>query len=150
MLLFYLGKTMIFTFDQTHMLSILNTNFSRENVRTLIPLPYKEFKKSMFSHNTSDMFGKSELMVTYNQNNFLHEVEIYPSNETKFNLFNQLIDNSFDSYKLINLLKKININYTKNESSIICKLNFTVAFYFGEIEEDTLTSILIHMRSSET
>lgn len=138
---------MSLVYDENNMLSILNNNLSRENVRNLINLPYKEFIKSSFSKNTSDIFGNNDFMITYDLNNNLELIEIY--NSIPFYFFNKCIYKS--SFKdILLIIEQNNILYTITEYSIVIN-GYGIEFYFSDLDDEKdlaiIDSILIYPKN---
>lgn len=119
-------------FSKEFMLDVLDGNYSRDNVRNKMNLPYNEFKKTPFSKNTSDMFAESSFLFTYDINDNLKEIEIYNNVEFDF-LGERIFKTNF--LELKNILKKLKISYEIIETSIITDEK-SINFYFPDLDED--------------
>lgn len=133
-------------YDRNYMLSILNNNFSRENVRYLINLPFKEFVKSPLSNATSDIFGNNDFMITYDLNNNLELIEIY--NSIPFYFLNKCIYKS-NFRDILLFIEQNNILYTITEYSIVID-GYGIEFYFSDLDDERdlaiIDSILLSRR----
>lgn len=135
---------MKYYYDKVNLLSIFSSVTDRDSVRKIMNLKYRCYKKSFLSKNTSDFFGKAEVMCEYDLKNNLTAVELYyPEAQLFYDDFQLL---GINVKELTDFLKDKKKSYIYNNLSLISdKMHFYIPNYDDEMENAIVESVYLKL-----